>query len=782
MSQRRVDDARRYLRDRLLHDVPALTAAEVEAVITEARVDMPRTVHQLDRYLREHPEGLVAPDVFCPAGIVRLTHVLCRHGHQVTPPACPRCHRRVPLPHQRPEGRVCENCRNIDRPRITCTGCGRTAPPAAHYGDDRLCRRCYRTDPRSHRECAHCGRMRMLEHRTADGRGLCPQCAPRPHHLCIDCGRSRPAQAVLDAGPVCAACYRRHQPRRRCGQCGADAVIAVRADSTHPDMCTPCWYAATHPPRQRTPSPSRTPPQPKPRTAVRDRRRDRTSEPSQSAPRPKPTVQPVSCCLCERTRRALVYWPIGPVCQSCYSRRKEHPARCARCHELRVLIARSDTGDDLCGPCGGSSFDYRCRRCGEGGRVYAAGQCFRCCVETRLQQVLGGDSGVIPEQLEPLADALLAAAKPRSVLVWLQKGSAAQLLPQLAAAPITHAVLDALPPGRDVNILRAMFVQAGVLPDRTDEYLDRILPWLDALLASGNTHHASLVRPYAQWHLIHRARRRAHRRGVRPSASTAYGLRYILRVTVEFLTWLDHRQIELGTLTQKDVDAWLVEGTGTRRYCVRDFLKWAIDKRLAPRTVDIPAVKVGQPKNFIDTADYTQQLHRCLHDPDIPIDLRVTGALILLFGLRLPEVLDLRTDHVHVRDGDQYIRLGRHELLVPPALGVLLDQLPRTDTNRSVLPAAERSAMPLFPGFHSGRPVTPEGHGARLLEHGITPLAGRNTALATLAADLPAVVLADLLGIHPQTAVRWVRIAKRDWHTYLAHRRADLNIHGVGEK
>jgi hypothetical protein len=47
--------------------------------------------------------------------------------------------------------------------------------------------------------------------------------------------------------------------------------------------------------------------------------------------------------------------------------------------------------------------------------------------------------------------------------------------------------------------------------------------------------------------------------------------------------------------------------------------------------------------------------------------------------------------------------------------------------------------------------------------------------MITLAADLPASVLADLLGIHEVTATRWAHRTKRDWHTYLAQRRLDTN-------
>jgi hypothetical protein len=42
----------------------------------------------------------------------------------------------------------------------------------------------------------------------------------------------------------------------------------------------------------------------------------------------------------------------------------------------------------------------------------------------------------------------------------------------------------------------------------------------------------------------------------------------------------------------------------------------------------------------------------------------------------------------------------------------------------------------------------------RLLDHGIDAGSTRNTALLTLAADLPAPVLADLLGLHVDTASR----------------------------
>ncbi len=103
-----------------------------------------------------------------------------------------------------------------------------------------------------------------------------------------------------------------------------------------------------------------------------------------------------------------------------------------------------------------------------------------------------------------------------------------------------------------------------------------------------------LVRPSAQWHLLHRARRRAERHG--DSARSAYGLRETFCITLAFLDWIDRRDVDLASVTQHD--------------------------------------------------DYSRQLRRCLHDPDLPADARAAGALILLYGLRTTEVVALRRDQL----------------------------------------------------------------------------------------------------------------------------------------
>jgi hypothetical protein len=56
-----------------------------------------------------------------------------------------------------------------------------------------------------------------------------------------------------------------------------------------------------------------------------------------------------------------------------------------------------------------------------------------------------------------------------------------------------------------------MLVSSGVLPAR-NEHLERLAPWLEHLLDDRPAHHARLIRPFAHWFVLRRARRTAARR------------------------------------------------------------------------------------------------------------------------------------------------------------------------------------------------------------------------------------------------------------------------------
>ncbi|HEY8986065.1 MAG TPA: hypothetical protein VIU15_41630 [Streptomyces sp.] len=70
--------------------------------------------------------------------------------------------------------------------------------------------------------------------------------------------------------------------------------------------------------------------------------------------------------------------------------------------------------------------------------------------------------------------------------------------------------------------------------------------------------------------------------------------------------------------------------------------------------------------------------------------------------------------------------------------------------------------------------------GERLRKLGIRLAESRSTALFQLATELPAAVLARILGIDITVAVKWQRAAAGDWAAYAAEisQRATRHLHG----
>ncbi|MEU9243837.1 hypothetical protein [Streptomyces sp. NPDC048385] len=169
-----------------------------------------------------------------------------------------------------------------------------------------------------------------------------------------------------------------------------------------------------------------------------------------------------------------------------------------------------------------------------------------------------------------------------------------------------------------------------------------------------------------------------------------------------------------------------------------------------------------------------QLLRRCLTDSTMALDTRAAGALILLFGLHASHVRHLTATQLTRRDDSSYLTIDQHPILLPPRLARLLHQLAEAPHTRAALTRTNRGEPWLFPGLVPGRPTSQTGLSSKLLPQGIDTRPARNAALVALAGDLPAPVLANILGLHPNTAVRWAGFAKTSWADYLAARAADL--------
>ena len=106
------------------------------------------------------------------------------------------------------------------------------------------------------------------------------------------------------------------------------------------------------------------------------------------------------------------------------------------------------------------------------------------------------------------------------------------------------------------------------------------------------------------------------------------------------------------------------------------------------------------------------------------------------------------------------IRLGREPVVLPEPLGALALQVAATRRGHAALGDDGTSAW-LFPGGRPGQPISAFQLSERLRQIGIHCGQARSAALFQLATDLPAAVLARMLGIHISVAVQWQRAIRR---------------------
>jgi hypothetical protein len=423
-------------------------------------------------------------------------------------------------------------------------------------------------------------------------------------------------------------------------------------------------------------------------------------------------------------------------------------------------------GDRICGACAGLDTDFTCRRCGTSGWNPHDGLCWDCLAAGRVDELLTPSGTPTPDTTRPLRDALLAAGTGEAVCQWLADGKpATAIVARITQTdePLTHDLLDTMDQGPALHRVRAVLMHAGVLPARAD-HLERIVPWLEQQLDGQPASRAHLIRTWAQWTLLRRARSRLARRPFTEGA--AHNLRSEVLAAITLLTWIDGTGRALASLTQADIDIWLTSGDASAHvaYQAGEFLRWARRAGLAGHAV-IPPREPSSSLAILPEDERWEHLRRCLTDTVLPGDVRCAGALVLLYGLTLSKVTQLAAGDLVIRDDGTYLALSAHELRVAPAVAELL--------HGQLAHAGARSSPWLFPGTQPGRHVS-TAMGSKLRQHGLPAVgSARASALISLAAELPAAVIADLLGITIQTAERWAEHARYDWSQYLAARTAD---------
>jgi hypothetical protein len=597
-----------------------------------------------------------------------------------------------------------------DRPDLL-TGAGAQTPVAAVLRlIDRLCDAGSVSVIRP--ACAGCGRVINL-HRLIDGKWLCRNCTAKSRaKQCARCDAFRePAMRDEHGRPVCPNCLLRDPVNQEpCTACGRTRPVATRTAAG--PLCETC--------------------------------------------RPATILQ---CSICSEVATCTISAATGqPWCQGCQQRR----IHCSGCGEIRPL--RGGTIDaPLCAACTRTEpgFWHTCPGCGEPGRIYATRRCARCTVDQRLRELLADQHGHIRPDLQNLYQALSKVENPDTVDRWLRSSAAPAILRSLAPGDdtLSHATLDTLPPSKPLDHLRSVLVSTGTLPHR-DEHMARLRRWTTEIVATRiDPDERGMLQRYATWHVIRRLRHRAGDHDI--THEQALAAQIVIRGAVALLDWLHHRGHTLATARQSDLDAWL---SGQPKDA-GGFVRWARKNKLTQ--LDYPAEKWCGPAASIDTEARRDQARRLLHDDTLDLEDRVAGLLLLLYAQHIATIVGLTTDHVDTTGEQVRLRLGDEPINLPEPVAELVRQLVRTRRGHAVI-GQPATTIWLFPGGRPGQHLGAERIRERLRALGIHCGHARSSALFQLSTELPAALLARMLGIHISVAANWQRASTGDWMTYAA--------------
>lgn len=408
---------------------------------------------------------------------------------------------------------------------------------------------------------------------------------------------------------------------------------------------------------------------------------------------------------------------------------------------------------------------HTCVACGREDKLYERGRCDRCALARRTTELMTGPDGVVPAALIGVHDTIAASPTPRKALNWLRQGAGAPILAELAAGTlaISHDALDGHARPAAANHVRHMLVAHGVLVAR-DENLATV-ERLTAQTVAGIARPADrkLVATFATWHVLRRVRRRG---GQDPAARTviAHARNQVLGA-VRFLDWLADHNLPLAACTQHDIDVWLVTGPRSR-YDVHDFVEWAAQRKHSPK-LNVPPMRSGSG-DALDAETRWAIIAKLLRDPGIEPADRVAGSFVLLYAQPLSRIAAMTIDTVTTTTTGVSVRFGTHAVAIPDPLATHLTTLIATGRTHHIGIGSTTPSRWLFPGHLPGRPITANRLGQRLGAYAINARAARRAAQQHLAAQIPAVVLAEMLGVTVSTAVHWVQAAGGTWANYAA--------------
>ncbi|MGK4217711.1 hypothetical protein [Kocuria marina] len=469
-------------------------------------------------------------------------------------------------------------------------------------------------------------------------------------------------------------------------------------------------------------------------------------------------------------RATTVMLPTGPICHHCRQAIAYYPKECPECHEIRPIAYPSFTIYNVlvCAGCAEEDSIFACAECGREDNPYLGARCARCVLTEQLTKLLTDPTtGEIHVELQPLFDELMRARRPQSVITWLNKPprTGTRVLGQMARGelPVSHNAFRDMPAGRSEYYLRDLLTSSGVLPPYHPP-IERMERWLGDRFQDLATADAQLIDRYARWHLLRRLRGMAERGEL--SKPAIYNARAHVNAATRLSAWATLNDTTIRQLTQPELEAYLTEHP-SEHTTQQSFIAWL--RRSKENTNLTLRWRATTPEVIVSDDERWDHVAKLLADDTIALYARIGGLFMLLFAQPLREITAMTRNQVSFTDDDRVtVTFDTEPVEMPPGVDTLIRQYLETRGGTPSISATDHGW--LFPGRYPGSHLVTDVFRSKLVAAGIHPGASRNSAMYGLAGRVPAPVLADLIGIGNNTAVRWATLAARDWSAYIAQR------------
>jgi hypothetical protein len=313
------------------------------------------------------------------------------------------------------------------------------------------------------------------------------------------------------------------------------------------------------------------------------------------------------------------------------------------------------------------------------------------------------------------------------------------------------------------HYLRDLLAAVGVLP-AYEARIERMLPWLEEKLAQLPTEHADLVRRFAHWQVLRHLRSVAGKG--RLTKAITDRAREQISASTRLLAFLEDQGVDASTATQAHLELYQARQRNTLS-SEYGFITWLRTSRINTG-LRVTSTSYGSPTVTVSDQQRWRLVERLLHDHTLLSHVRIGGLFTLLFAQPLSRIVAMRTSQVTIaEDGRVDVVFNNLAIQMPAIVDQLISD--HVQQRGHSLYAARDNGW-LFPGGKPGRHLETESMRRHLVAIGIKPFEARKAALFQLAGDMPAPVLAELLGITDQNAFNWARLAARDWTGYIADR------------